>query len=235
MMDETTETVREGPATDPIAGALRELAAREEAPKELDLLLEPLRLSEPHPPLVRPAFRWAAAAAALAALGFWLPGMFRDTAAPSFPAASGSGTGSGYFRLHPLPAGEERGDAGAVDHLLREPPPDPAEAVGTPVPLEIMGPAEEPPAGAGALRPWTLEVAGRRVRVEIPKSVARGPLHVELTIVRGRITSGTTGDGAPLPVPVLQALAGVKLDPALAGRFPASLTPRRSSAGSSGR
>ena len=110
-MNEAGNTVEETPGTDPIAGALRELAAREEAPPELDLLVEPLRLVEPHPPLVRPALRWAAAAAAVAALCLWLPVALRDTGPLPFPQAPEPDSGQGYFKLQPLPAGEEQGSA----------------------------------------------------------------------------------------------------------------------------
>lgn len=235
MMDEASNNVEGLPGTGPIAGALRELAAREEAPPELDLLVEPLRLAEPHRPLVRPALRWAAAAAGVAALGLWLPVLLRNAAPPPLPQASGPAPGQGYYKLQPLPGGEESEEPGAVAHLLQEPPPDPAQAVGTPPPLEIIGPAEEPPSGSGAVRRWTLEIAGRRVPVEIPAPVEWTAPGLVLTVERGRIVSATGPEGEPLPAALLESLAAVRLDPGLHGRVQARLTPPRSSAGSSGR
>lgn len=227
-------TVGKLPGTDPIGGALRELASREDAPAELDLLMEPLRLAEPSPPLVRPALRWAAAAAALVALALWLPALLRDTGAPPVPAASAPGAEHEYYKLHPLPEGHETGEPGIVAHLLRETPPDPAEAVGTPPPLEIIGPADEPP-GSGPFVAWTLEVAGRRVSLAVPQSVERIGRHIDLTLEEGRVVSATGEHGRPLPEPLLEALVSVKLDRRFDGRFPARLTPPRSSSGSSGR
>ncbi len=233
-MNEAGNTVEETPGTDPIAGALRELAAREEAPPELDLLVEPLRLVEPHPPLVRPALRWAAAAAAVASLCLWLPMVLRDTALPPVPQASEPAPGQGYFKLQPLPSGEDSEEPGALAHLLRESPPDPAQAVGTPPPLVIAGPADESPDASGAVRRWTLEIAGRTIPVEIPQAVEQAPSGLVLTIEAGRIISGAGPAGEPLPAALLEAMAPLRLDPDLHGRFAARLTPPRSSSGSSG-
>ncbi len=196
--------------------------------------MEPLRLVEPHPPLVRPALRWAAAAAAVASLCLWLPMVLRDTALPPVPQASEPAPGQGYFKLQPLPSGEDSEEPGALAHLLRESPPDPAQAVGTPPPLVIAGPADEPPSVPGAARPWTLEIAGRTALVDIPETVKRSPAGMVLTIESGRIVSGTGPAGEPLPPALLEALVPVRLPPVLDGRFAARLTPPRSSSGSSG-
>jgi len=226
----TTETPsapganRAGDHAEEIGAALRELAATEEAPTELDRLLEPLRLQDSQPPLVRPALRWAALAAAVLAGAFWLPHLAHRAAAPQSTTSTARihNQPGHYYQLQPLPTADPEDlpetAAQALERLA------PTEPLPTPVPLEVLGPTEESPSGPElVVHPRSLVVVGRKYELLVPDSVPATPLTLHLTVKNGRVTKATTATGQSLAAGLLEALAPLQLDGIPDGKVPARL------------
>ncbi len=140
--------------------AVAALAARERHPAALDALVEPLRRAPAERMVVRPVFRWLAAAASVAAAALLALQLVRQHPQPTVtvraqPVARSVAQPSPghYYQLKPLPRGKDADQApiGAADRLLRD---GPATPVPEPLPpLEVMGPLEEPkPSSAAASR-----------------------------------------------------------------------------------
>jgi hypothetical protein len=126
-----------------------ELADREQPPAELDALLEPLRRTVPGPQLVRPTYRWlAAAASVLVAVGVAYQ-VARQSPAPPMPTSEAPVASPAPHLAQPsLPSQPRQRDAraeelvSATDRLLASPLPEPE--VDRPPPLDVIGPLEAP-------------------------------------------------------------------------------------------
>jgi hypothetical protein len=174
-----------------VSGWLADLAAGEEPPEALDALVTPLRVGPAPRPVIRPAFRWLAAAACVV-IGVAVGVEVAQQHPPQAPAAlaraeatrrpSGKKATKGHFQLQPLPsapADEER-PIGAADRLLASPPP---EVVVTEMGvLDPVGPLEVAPEGE-ALR-------------EIEKK------EIEHELFRDREIAVVTADSAGAPAPI---------------------------------
>ncbi len=208
--------------SDRLQAALRELAARETAPDELDRILEPLRLGDRQRPRVRPAFRWAALAAAAVAAAVWLPRLAVSPAVRAVRPTLAQHRPGEYYQLRPLPTaipGEEPETAAEAFQRLETPAPLPS-----PAPLEVFGPTEADPADEGLpTRRFRLSLGGRSF--ELGLTVPRAPAGLLLTVENGRIIAATTSRGAPLPPAILEALATLSLGDVPDGRVPARLSP----------
>ena len=137
------------------------LADREHPPRSLDALIEPLRRAPVRPVVVRPVFRWLAAAASVAAAGLLAVQLARQHPAPTPPgelaaphAPAPQPSPGHYYRLQPLPRSPDADQApiGVSERLLRD---GPATPVPEPLPpLDVMGPLDAPgpvtAEGAGA-------------------------------------------------------------------------------------
>ncbi len=130
--------------------SLANLAARESAPVDLDLLVDPLLRGQPEPRSVRPWMGWLAAAAILVV---GLTVVFEIYLGPPAPAVDDKIASRGLqpaaeptqrFALAPLPTHSvppEKQLIGVGDALLASPIPD--VEVGNSPALEVLGPLEE--------------------------------------------------------------------------------------------
>ncbi|HHQ49063.1 MAG TPA: hypothetical protein ENK19_09310 [Acidobacteria bacterium] len=209
-----------------IGAALRELALHERAPAELDRLLEPLRLQDSQPPLVRPALRWAALAAAAVAVVVWWPSGDAGPKPEHAPRMAAVHRTPGYFQLQPLPTADPDELPGTAAEALQRL--EPTAPLPTPAPLNVIGPTEEDPSGTGAVRSCRLIVAGTVHEILLPDTVPEQPLKLLLTVRGGHIVSANTTGGGPVPRSLLEALAPVELN-APDGTVRAHLEPATSS------
>ncbi|MCP4900348.1 MAG: hypothetical protein GY906_25560 [bacterium] len=134
--------------------AVSALATREVPPAELDSLVEPLRRARPKQILVRPAYRWLAAAASVVfAVSIGVELSRRPTLKNGFETGQRADSAKDaqttktrtYFQLQPMPRfeGEDEAPLGAAERLLATPLAFP-EPDGQPA-LEVIGPLPEPP------------------------------------------------------------------------------------------
>jgi len=168
---------------------LGELGSSEEPPKELDALVAPLRLARAPRPLVRPAYRWLAAAACVV-IGVAVGVEVAQRRPPQVPAAAGREASSRPqvskslarepFQLQALPTAppDEDRPLGAAERLLASPPPE-AALQDLPA-LEPAGPLEAPPQAEEAER----KESGKRRHMEGERRV---------------VAADATGAPAPAP------------------------------------
>jgi len=181
--------------------AVRDLAARDQPPAKLESLLEPLRRSAPAQPVLRPAFRWlAAAATAVIGVGLAIqvarrnPAPTLPTRAPA-PRSSSAAPDRGLSKLQPLPdRGVDKGEEliGAADRLLASPLPEPQ--LQPAAPLEVIGPLAAPSPERPA-EPAPVEEKAAPIRDEVDSAaVKEAESHAEPLA-----SAGPEGGWAPAP------------------------------------
>jgi hypothetical protein len=126
------------------------LASREQVPRELDSLVDPLLRGKPEPAVLRPWARWLATAAAVVLGVTVVIEVNRRNPGPSIDAMaklrkeSHPAEPTQRFTLAPLPTSSippEQQPLGASDRLLASPVLD--VELDDPAPLEVLGPLEE--------------------------------------------------------------------------------------------